>query len=159
MFNKFLSKKGNRVPRVFLLLLLLVAMVLATTQCSSSGETEEPEQAAETNETGDAAETAEDSAANITLAIEHFSVIEGTTWSGAHDRAGERLAEEYDNVDYVFREEVGPDVAVPYAEELISDGANIVIGNAEFMGLPLEEIADKYPDVYFGSIIASDLST
>ncbi len=159
MFNKFLSKKGNRVPRVFLLLLLLVAMVLATTQCSSSGETEEPEQAAETNETGDAAETAEDSAANITLAIEHFSVIEGTTWSGAHDRAGERLAEKYDNVDYVFREEVGPDVAVPYAEELISDGANIVIGNAEFMGLPLEEIADKYPDVYFGSIIASDLST
>ena len=159
MFNKFLSKKGNRVPRVFLLLLLLVAMVLATTQCSSSGETEEPEQAAETNETGDAAETAEDSAANITLAIEHFSVIEGTTWSGAHDRAGERLAEKYDNVDYVFREEVGPDVAVPYTEELISDGANIVIGNAEFMGLPLEEIADKYPDVYFGSIIASDLST
>ena len=27
------------------------------------------------------------------------------------------------------------------------------------MGLPLKEIAEKYPDVYFGSIIASDLST
>ncbi len=27
------------------------------------------------------------------------------------------------------------------------------------MGLPLVDIADKYPDVYFGSIIASDLST
>jgi basic membrane lipoprotein Med (substrate-binding protein (PBP1-ABC) superfamily) len=27
------------------------------------------------------------------------------------------------------------------------------------MGLPLEEIADKYPEVYFGSIIASDLTT
>ncbi len=159
MFNKFLSKKSNRVTRVFLLLLLLVAVVLATTQCSSAEETEEPEQAAETTETTETGETAEESAANITLAIEHFSVIEGTTWSGAHDRAGDRLAEKYDNVDYVFREEVGPDVAVPYAEELISDGANIVIGNAEFMGLPLEEIADKYPDVYFGSIIASDLST
>jgi basic membrane lipoprotein Med (substrate-binding protein (PBP1-ABC) superfamily) len=95
----------------------------------------------------------------ITLAIEHFSVIEGTTWSGAHDRAGKRLEEAYDNVDYVFREEVGPDLTVPYAEEMISDGANIVIGNAEFMGLPLQDIADKYPDVYFGSIIASDLTT
>ena len=100
MFNKFLSKKSNRNPRVFLLLLLLVAMVLATTQCSSSEETEEPEQAAETTDSGETTETAEESTGNITLAIEHFSVIEGTTWSGAHDRAGERLAEKYDNVDY-----------------------------------------------------------
>lgn len=95
----------------------------------------------------------------ITLAIEHFSVIEGTTWSGAHDRAGKRLAEKYDNVEYVFREEVGPDLTVPYAEEMVSEGADIVIGNAEFMGLPLIDIADTYPDTYFGSIIASDLST
>jgi basic membrane protein A len=96
---------------------------------------------------------------SATLAIEHFSIIEGTTWSGAHDRAGKRIAEKYPNVEYVYREEVGPDLAVPYAEELIADGASIVVGNAEFMGLPLKDIADKYPDVYFVSIIASDLST
>jgi len=94
-----------------------------------------------------------------TLAIEHFSIIEGTTWSGAHDRAGERIAEKYSEVDYVFREEVGPDATVPYAEELIADGADIVVGNAEFMGLPLQDIADQYPEVYFVSIIASDLTT
>jgi basic membrane protein A len=94
-----------------------------------------------------------------TLAIEHFSVIEGTTWSGAHDRAGKRIAEKYPNVEYVYREEVGPDATVPYAEELIADGASIVVGNAEFMGLPLKDIAEKYPDVYFVSIIASDLTT
>jgi basic membrane protein A len=94
-----------------------------------------------------------------TLAIEHFSIIEGTTWSGAHDRAGKRIAEKYPNVEYVYREEVGPDATVPYAEELIADGASIVVGNAEFMGLPLKDIADKYPDVYFVSIIASDLTT
>jgi basic membrane lipoprotein Med (substrate-binding protein (PBP1-ABC) superfamily) len=96
---------------------------------------------------------------SATLAIQHFSIIEGTTWSGAHDRAGKRIAEKYPSVDYVFREEVGPDLTVPYAEELISEGASIVIGNAEFMGLPLKDIADQYPDVYFGSIIASDLTT
>jgi basic membrane protein A len=94
-----------------------------------------------------------------TLAIEHFSIIEGTTWSGAHDRAGKRLAEKYPNVNYVYREEVGPDLTNPYAEELIAEGADIVIGNAEFMGMPLKDIADDYPEVYFGSIIASDLST
>jgi simple sugar transport system substrate-binding protein len=94
-----------------------------------------------------------------TLAIEHFSIIEGTTWSGAHDRAGERIAEKYSDVDYVYREEVGPDATVPYAEELIADGADIIVGNAEFMGLPLQDIADQYPEAYFVSIIASDLTT
>ncbi len=97
--------------------------------------------------------------AGAILAIEHFSIIEGTTWSGAHDRAGERIAEKYPDVEYVYREEVGPDVTVPYAEELIAAGADIVVGNAEFMGLPLKDIADQYPDVYFVSIIASDLTT
>ncbi len=95
----------------------------------------------------------------LTLAIEHFSVIQGTTWSGAHDRAGKRIAEKYPNVNYVYRENVGPDLSVPFAEELIADGANIVVGNAEFMGMPLKDIADKYPDVTFVSIIASDVST
>jgi len=94
-----------------------------------------------------------------TLAIEHFSIIEGTTWSGAQDRAGKRIAEKYPDVEYVYREEVMPDVTVPFAEELIAEGASIVIGNAEFMGMPLKDIADKYPDVYFGSVIASDLTT
>jgi len=94
-----------------------------------------------------------------TLAIEHFSVIEGTTWSGAQDRAGKRIAEKYPNVKYVYRENVSPDQSVPFAEELIAQGANIVVGNAEFMGLPLLDIVDKYPDVYFGSIVASDLTT
>lgn len=96
----------------------------------------------------------------IVLAIEHFSVIEGTTWSGAHDRAGKRLAAKYPNVKYIFRENVAPDQSVPFAEEMIAkDGANIVVGNAEFMGMPLKDIADKYPDVIFVSIIASDVST
>lgn len=94
----------------------------------------------------------------VTLAILHFSVIKGTTWSGAHHRAGQRLAQKYPNVKYVYREEVGPDLTVPYAEELIRQGANIVVGNAEFMGLPLRDIADKYPDVYFASVVASDVS-
>src|SRR3990172_1858002 len=98
-------------------------------------------------------------AAKITLAIEHFSVIAGTTWSGAQDRAGKRIAAKYPNVTYVYRENVAPDQTNPFAEEMIASGANIVIGNAEFMGMPLKDIADKYPNVYFGSVIASDLST
>ncbi|MDQ7819266.1 MAG: BMP family ABC transporter substrate-binding protein [Armatimonadota bacterium] len=94
-----------------------------------------------------------------TLAILHFSVIKGTTWSGAHHRAGQRIAEKYPAIKYVYREEVGPDLTIPYAEELIRQGATIVVGNAEFMGLPLKDIADKYPDVYFASVVASDVTT
>lgn len=94
------------------------------------------------------------------LAIEHFSIIAGTTWSGAHDRAAKRLDEKYPWLEYVYREDVGPDETNPFAEDLIAtEGADIICGNAEFMGMPLKEIADEYPDVYFISIVASDLST
>ncbi len=94
-----------------------------------------------------------------TLAIEHFSVIAGTTWSGAQDRAAKRLMAKYPNLQYVFRENVTPDQSVPFAEEMISQGANIVVGNAEHIGLPLEAITDQYPDVVFMAVIASDVTS
>ena len=156
--------RHNSVSRLFLITVLLVVMGMLTTMCAPAAGPEAPEEPAGEVEEPEVAEEPEEAEEvemeeTITLAIEHFSVIEGTTWSGAHDRAGDRLEAAYDNVEYVFREEVGPDLTVPYAEEMISDGADIVIGNAEFMGLPLQDIAEKYPDVYFGSIIASDLTT
>ena len=133
------SWNQGKVFRAAIVFAILVAVVVSATSCGSDeGAPDEGE---------------------ATLAIEHFSIIEGTTWSGAHDRAGKRIAEKYPNVNYIYREEVGPDVAVPYAQELIAEGADIVIGNAEFMGMPLKDIADENPDVYFGSIIASDLTT
>jgi basic membrane protein A len=145
--------------------LLLVALMVAgllVAACQpqpAEVEKEEVKTVEAEKEVEEAVEAEEEVEKGATLAIEHFSIIEGTTWSGAHDRAGKRIAEKYPNVKYVYREEVGPDAAVPYAEELIADGASIVVGNAEFMGLPLKDIADKYPDVYFVSIIASDLTT
>jgi basic membrane protein A len=138
MRNRFSWDQG-KVFRAAIVFAILVAVLVSATSCGSDeGAPDEGE---------------------ATLAIEHFSIIEGTTWSGAHDRAGKRIAEKYPNVEYIYREEVGPDVAVPYAQELIAEGADIVIGNAEFMGMPLKDIADENPDVYFGSIIASDLTT
>lgn len=153
-----------------LLVLLIVASLVATACQPAAAPVQEPTSApaapaeataAPAEAEATAAPEAEEAAADaITLAIEHFSIIEGTTWSGAHDRAGKRLAEKYPNVKYVYREQVSPDLSVPYAEEMIAaDGANIVVGNAEFMGLPLADIAEKYPDVNFISIVASDLST
>jgi basic membrane protein A len=148
---------------VFSLFLVMVVLTLSAAQCATPSTPEPAAQPAADTPTAaaepvQATEEAEQPEQEVTLAIEHFSVIEGTTWSGAHDRAGKRLAEKYPNVKYIYREEVGPDAAVPYAEEMIAEGANIVVGNAEFMGLPLQDIADKYPDVYFAAIIASDLT-
>jgi len=157
MKSKLFEEKGKKVIRWFLIFGLLAVVVLGTTMCAPAAPTEAPE-AAPTEEVEEVPEE-EPMEEGTTLAIEHFSIIEGTTWSGAQDRAGKRIAEKYPEVEYIFREEVGPDLTNPYAEEMISEGADIVIGNAEFMGLPLKDIADKYPDVYFGSVIASDLTT
>ena len=157
--------RQHRFRNLTLVVLLLAVLALMLAACSQPAPTEapapEPTKAAEQKPAEKPTEQPAEQPAEkeITLAIEHFSIIEGTTWSGAHDRAGKRIAEKYPNVKYIYREEVGPDSAVPFAEELISEGANIVIGNAEFMGLPLKDIADKYPDVIFGAVIASDLTT
>ena len=165
MKTEIFGKKGMPGVRVLVISLILVTVALGSTMCGPSQPEEAPPAEAPTEAAPAEAAPTEAAPAetqegeSAVLAIEHFSVIEGTTWSGAHDRAGKRIAEKYPNVEYVYREEVGPDAAVPYAEELIADGASIVVGNAEFMGLPLEDIADEYPDVYFVSIIASDLTT
>jgi basic membrane protein A len=151
--------QDTHIRKIFGLIGILVFLAMLATACAPAAPTEAPAEVPEEAPEQVPEEAPEEAMESVTLAIEHFSVIEGTTWSGAHDRAGKRLAEKYDNVEYVYREEVGPDLAVPYAEEMIADGADIVIGNAEFMGMPLADIADQYPDVYFGSIIASDLTT
>lgn len=86
-------------------------------------------------------------------------MIAGTTWSGAHDRAARRLTKLYPWLTYLKDEEVMPEKSVPVARDMIAEGANVIVGNAEFMALPLKDIADENPDVYFIGIIASDLST
>jgi basic membrane lipoprotein Med (substrate-binding protein (PBP1-ABC) superfamily) len=141
---------------LYILLALFVAATMVFTACQPAATEEAAPEEAAPEEAAPEEAAVED---GLTLAIEHFSIIEGTTWSGAHNRAGERLAEKYPDVDYIYREEVMPDVSVPFAEELIAEGADIVVGNAEFMGMPLAEIAEKYPDVNFVSIIASDPTT
>jgi basic membrane protein A len=151
-----------------LAMILVASLVLASCAPASAPATQAPAEptAEPAQPTAEAAQPTEEAmqpteapAEPIVLAIEHFSVIEGTTWSGAHDRAGKRLAEKYPDVTYIFRENVAPDQSVPFAEDMIAnEGANIVVGNAEFMGMPLKDIADQYPDVDFVSIVASDVS-
>jgi len=100
------------------------------------------------------------SAKPVVFGIEHFGVIAGSTWGGAQDRAMKRIEAKYPYVKYIYLENVAPDQSNPFAEDWIAkQKANIVIGSAEFMGLPLEQIAPKYPDVYFGTVVASDLTT
>jgi len=93
---------------------------------------------------------------NINFGIMHFSTIQGSTWSGAHDAALKRLMNLYPYLGYVYEEEVGPEESIPVAKDMIiNKGANIVIGNASFIGEPLLDIVDDYPDVYFGTVIES----
>ncbi len=145
--------------KINMILAVLVIASMALASCAPATTEVAPPTSAPEQPTTVVEEPTTAGVPKVTLAIEHFSVIAGTTWSGAQDRAGKRVAAKYPNVEYVYRESVGPDLSVPYAEEMIAQGANIVVGNAEFMGLPLKDIADKYPDVYFASVIASDLST
>jgi len=93
------------------------------------------------------------------VAVNHFLPLAGCSWNVAWDRGMKRLADKYPWLEYIYEENVQTEAQIPTAEDFIkTKGANIVIANAEYTGLPLLDIADKYPDVYFSFIIASDLS-
>ncbi len=157
MKSKLSREKGLTTFRTVVIFVMMAGMILtACAQPAAPTLAPAPTQAAAQPT---AVPPTKAPAKTVTLAIEHFSVIKGTTWSGAHDRAAQRLVAKYPNVKYIYREEIGPDAAVPTAKEMIAEGASIVVGNAEFMGMPLKDIADQYPDTYFVSIVASDVTT
>ena len=175
--------KGKSISRMIVYAVIVAVMVLGTTMCAPAQVatqpavvteappvvteappvvTEAPPVVTEAPPVATEAPTevvTEAPAEEITLAIIHFSVIEGTTWSGAQDRAAKRIVEKYPNVKYIYQENITPDQVVPSAEEMIAEGADIVVGNAEHVGLPLLDITEKYPDVDFMAVIASDPTT
>jgi basic membrane protein A len=151
MMSKLYGNKSMTLFRSIAILVALAMVLIACAPAATEAPTEAPEQVPE--------EMPEETMEGATLAILHFSVIEGTTWSGAQDRAAKRIVEKYPEVKYIYREDLGPDLVVPYAEELIAEGANIVVGNAEHVGMPLLDITDKYPEVDFMAIVASDPTT
>jgi basic membrane protein A len=161
----YISKGEEMKQKKFYILLaalLIASMMLASCApaATPAAVVEQPTTAVVEQPTAVAVPPTVAEAKKIVFAIEHFGVIAGSTWGGAQDRAMKRIEAKYPNVKYIFRENVAPDQSSPFAEEMIEkDKANIVIGSAEFMGLPLKDIAAKYPDVYFGTVVASDLTT
>ena len=95
----------------------------------------------------------------VVLAVEHFSPVAGASWCGSFHAACQWLDKKYPWLTYIYQEGVGPDATISVAEDFIKNKkANIVVSNAEFMALPIEEIYEQYPDVYFMGNIASDIS-
>ena len=79
MRSRLFDQKGIAAFRAVVISVVLASMVLGLTMCGTPEPTTVP--------TKEAPPVEEKTAI---LAIEHFSIIEGTTWSGAHDRAGKR---------------------------------------------------------------------
>jgi simple sugar transport system substrate-binding protein len=136
--------KGKSILRVLVYSVIVAVMVLGTTMCAPATPETLPAEVTEappvvteappvvTEAPPEVTEVpteivTEAPAEEITLAIIHFSVIEGTTWSGAQDRAAKRIVEKYPNVKYIYRENITPDQVVPSAEEMIAEGGNIVV--------------------------------
>src|SRR4030065_699297 len=129
MKSKLIGKKGISIFRALVISAILIAVVLGTTMCAPAQPTEPPpaqptqppaappteEPVVQPTEPPTAQPTelppapaTEEPAQEVTMAILHFSVIEGTTWSGAQDRAAKRIVEKYPNEKYIYRKDLGP---------------------------------------------------
>ena len=89
MKSRLFRQKGWTAVTLVIVSVLLATLVIG---CGTPEPTPVPTEAVQEAPTQPVEEPAPAERESATLAIEHFSIIEGTTWSGAHDRAGKRIA-------------------------------------------------------------------
>lgn len=85
----------------------------------------------------------------LVIGCEWEGPVEGTTWVGRIQYSIDQLEIKYPFLTTSVQEGVGPDLTPTLAEEMIEQGANIIIASTEWMGVPLADITAKYPEVYF----------
>ncbi len=71
------------------------------------------------------------------------------SWNQSHYEGMEMIAEEL-NLSVKYREYISEDeTCLPVIEELIEEGAKIIIGSSFGYGPYVEQLAEKYPEIYF----------
>ncbi len=87
----------------------------------------------------------------LTLGWIYYAPVGPESWTTACDASRTWMESNYPlEINSVVRESVTVEDVVDVAKSMIEDsGADIIFCNAEYIGLPLEEISADYPDVYF----------
>ena len=83
-------------------------------------------------------------------------------WSQAHFEAGEAIQKEMKNVKMIYIDKVNPadrpGITVPQlVDELVSQGARLIIANSDDMKDGIREAALQHPDIYFIHISGDDV--
>lgn len=93
---------------------------------------------------------------HIDLGIAHFTTKEGSMWCQSHYLSLANLVNRFPWLSIIEAESVATEDINTVAEDMIKNkGAEIFVADSEFIGLPLVEIADKYPDKYLGMVFES----
>lgn len=85
---------------------------------------------------------------DVTVGLVLNGSADDHSWSQSHYESMLSTAEEL-GLNLIYRENVADADIVTVAEELISEGSEIVICNSFGYGEYLDEIAEKNPDIYF----------
>ncbi len=86
----------------------------------------------------------------VTIGWIYGGPIGTEAWTTATDDSRIWMEETYPWIETVVRESVTVEDVVDVAKSMIEDrGADIIMVNYEYVGLPLVDIAADYPDVYF----------
>lgn len=92
----------------------------------------------------------------VTLGVQHFADF-SSMWSLSHHESLQNLVDRFDWLNMEYAEAVPPEDIVPVAQDMIEfQNADIVIQDTEFIGLPIEEIYQDYPDKHFASVFVSE---
>ncbi len=91
----------------------------------------------------------------VKIGVQHFADF-SSMWCASHNQSLQNLVDRFDWLEMTYAEEVAPEDIPSVAEDMISGGADLVFQDTEFITVPIEEIYQDYPDVYFGGIIVGE---
>ncbi len=84
----------------------------------------------------------------ITVGLILNGNADDSSWSQSHYEGMKKTSEEL-GVELIYKESVLESDLEVVTDELVSDGCDIIICNSYGYGEYLDEVSDKYPDIYF----------
>jgi len=92
----------------------------------------------------------------VTLGVQHFADF-SSMWSLSHHESLNNLVNRFDWLKMEYAENVPTEDIVPVAKDMIKfQNADIIIQDTEFIGLPIEDIHQDYPNKHFASVFVSE---
>lgn len=147
---------SGSVRKAFAALLLVTFGMFGFVACSSQTGGDQQQTNQKEQQTDGEMKGKQSIVQDVTLGVQHFADF-SSMWSLSHHESLQRLVDRFEWLDMESAESVPPENINGMARDMIDNqNVDIMIQDTEFIGIPVEDIYQDYPDVHFASVFVSE---